>query len=95
MGRLVCYLYYSKGFLLSRGYNLDRFYPIVFSVESLMSLLKKVCNPFESGTPRIIFMLFRWFNPVKCMKFNIFVGRQHNHFQEVDLISVDSLMVFS
>lgn len=58
-----------------------------------MSLLKKVCNPFESGTPRIIFMLFRWFNPVKCMNFDIFVGRQHNHFQEVDLISADSLLL--
>jgi len=55
-----------------------------------MSLLKKVCNPFESGTPRFIIMLFRWFNLVKCMKFDIFVGCQHNHFQEGGLISVDS-----
>jgi hypothetical protein len=26
------------------------------------------------------------------MKFDIFVGRQHHHFQEVDLISVDSII---
>jgi hypothetical protein len=60
-----------------------------------MSLLKKVRNPFESGTTRIIIMFFRWFNPVKRIKFDIFVGRHHNHFQEVDLISADSLITFS
>ena len=36
MGRLACYLYYSEGFLFSRGYNLDRIYLIVFSVDSLI-----------------------------------------------------------
>ncbi len=52
-----------------------------------------MCNPFESGTPRIIFMIFRWFNPVKLMKFGIYVGLKDNHFQEVDLISEDSFFI--
>ena len=61
---------------------------------SIMSLLKKVCNPFESGTScgyATVFLLFRWFNPIKCMKFVTFVGCEHKSFSKVDLISVDSL----